>query len=61
MSNSWDKECCYNCIYHDDPKGVCKRYPPQVVRHPKIDEIAYRLPLVKDKDWCGEFKRKKND
>ena len=56
MTN-WNTPCCYNCEFHDDPNGRCRRYPPQIYA-----EEGYEVwPRVADSDWCGEFKWKDRD
>lgn len=62
------KECCRECrFYHGSnrlPEGFCRRFPPSVMiqRNECEDcwEAKSEYPIVRNKDWCGEFRRKKN-
>lgn len=34
--------------------GRCRRYPPTLVSHDGA--VGYSLPVVRDDDWCGEWR-----
>lgn len=46
---------CENCIYFSNLSamcdGLCRRYPPI----PAKDGFGRVYPLMKQKDWCGEY------
>ena len=57
------KNRCENCRFlsnwHDDVKGECRRYPPQVIW--ALDEEDSFFPKVFISEWCGEFKEKEKE
>ena len=52
---------CSECKFFDSRgKGsgsICRRHAPSTVRYAHSPYIEW--PVVKDDDWCGEFKHKK--
>ena len=55
-----EKERCGGCVYYcgfGECIGKCRRYPPKQTYD---DSVRSHYPTVRVRDWCGEFKRKKN-
>ncbi|MBK4720689.1 hypothetical protein JJL56_17620 [Azospirillum sp. YIM DDC1] len=51
---------CYTCLFWEGqgirqrgPKGLCRRFPPQVTPR----DTEGRFPITLSTDWCGEWKR----
>ena len=58
--NTIDVMCCKNCRFFSDQYGTggyCKRYPPTPVGLDEDNSVAYCNPMVRNEDWCGEFKK----
>lgn len=54
-------EKCMNCYFFEwqsEEDGACHRYPPQQIFEGRDGNGAddWRLPVVYDFGWCGEFK-----
>lgn len=60
------KEACLRCYYFvtitlpklEKPSGLCHRHPPTVHVDPKWGELLSCYPIVLERDWCGEWKRR---
>ena len=59
------KVCCKNCKFFRPARkkgiGECRRFPPVPYTEHWSKNDEWRFPVVKDRDWCGEFKEKEEE
>ena len=56
-----EKENCGNCKYwrnfKEETAGICRRYPPTLIKKEEIVDLIISFPTTYSIEWCGEWQK----